>query len=203
MDEMGRAKTGNTKIRWDVAMKDKAFEDIRNLVLIKTQAEHLFDAMHQGTVSTNAFLRRLHNFALDMNWIPKSVIPKRQWPKIEFKSKRAITWDEHQKIVSRERNSENRAFYELLWHFGGSQTDVATLNADDIDWPQRTVAYFRHKTKTPVLISFGGDAEEVLKSLPTTGPLFPRLARIHEKHRAMLFKQRCETVGISGVTLHS
>ena len=80
---------------------------------------------------------------------------------------------------------------------------MATLNADDIDWPQRTVAYFRHKTKTPVLISFGRDAEEVLKTLPTAGPLFPRLARIHEKHRAMLFKQRCETVGVSGVTLHS
>jgi hypothetical protein len=42
MDEMGRAKSGSTKQRWDVAMKDKAFDLIRNLALIKTQAEHFF-----------------------------------------------------------------------------------------------------------------------------------------------------------------
>ena len=75
MDEMGRAKSGSTKKRWDVAIKDKAFDQIRYLVLIKTQAEHLLNAMHKGTVSTNVFLRRIHNFALDMNWLPWPVIP--------------------------------------------------------------------------------------------------------------------------------
>src|SRR2546427_4687610 len=30
-----------------------------------------------------------------------------------------------------------RSFYELCWHLGGSQSDVANLNADDIDWKDR------------------------------------------------------------------
>ena len=46
MDEMGKTKSGNTKKRWDVDMKDKTFEAIRNLVLIKTQGESLFEVLH-------------------------------------------------------------------------------------------------------------------------------------------------------------
>lgn len=78
MDEIGRNKSGSTKKRWDVAMKDKTFDLFRDLALIKTQAQHFFEALHRGTVSTNVFLRRVQNFALDMDWIPKAVIPKRQ-----------------------------------------------------------------------------------------------------------------------------
>src|ERR1044072_956054 len=49
MDEMGKTKFGNTKIRWDRAMKDKAFDLMRNMVLIKTQGEHLLEVLHKGT----------------------------------------------------------------------------------------------------------------------------------------------------------
>jgi len=104
MDEMGRTKSGNTKKRWDVAITDKAFSSIQNLPIIKTQAEYFFDALHKDTVSTNVFLRRIQNFALDMNWLPRSIIPKRQWPTIRFKEKRAITLEEHQKIIPAETN---------------------------------------------------------------------------------------------------
>jgi len=127
MDEMGRTKSGSTKTRWDTATKDKAFDQIRNLKLIKTQAEHFLTALNQGTVSTNVFLRRIQNFALDMNWIPRSIIPKRQWPAIHFKEKRGITLAEHQAIIGREKNPERRKFYELCWHLGGSQGDIAHL----------------------------------------------------------------------------
>ena len=72
---MGRNKSGSTKKRWDVAMKDKAFDLFRDLALIKTQAEHFFEALHRGTVSTNVFLRRVQNFTLDIDWMPKAVIP--------------------------------------------------------------------------------------------------------------------------------
>jgi hypothetical protein len=119
MDKMGESKSGNTRKRWDTAVKDTAFDTFRNLALIKTQAEHFLEALHSGTVSTNVFLRRIHNFALDMDWILKAIIPKRQWPKIEFKAKRAITWEEHQKVLAREKNPEYYAYYELLWHLGG------------------------------------------------------------------------------------
>jgi hypothetical protein len=48
-----------------------------------------------------------------------------------FKSKRAITAEEHTAIVQREQNAERRDFYEVLWHTGASQTDAACLRAED------------------------------------------------------------------------
>jgi integrase len=41
-----------------------------------------------------------------------------------------------------------------------------------------------------------------LRSRPSTGPLFPYLITVAEKDRATEFKQRCEGLGIKGVTLH-
>jgi hypothetical protein len=46
--------------------------------LIETRAEHLLRAVEIGKVSTNVHLRRIHNFALDMSWLPAPIIPKRQ-----------------------------------------------------------------------------------------------------------------------------
>jgi integrase len=203
MDEMGRTKSGSTKKRWDVAIKDKAFDQIRYLVLIKTQAEHLLNAMHKGTVSTNVFLRRIHNFALDMNWLPRSIIPKRQWPTVQFKEKRAITFDEHQAIVGREKNPERQGFYELCWHLGGSQGDIACLKGEDVDWDNHTISFTRKKTSVPVILHLGAEALSVLKDLASEGFLFPYLSRVRAGDRATEFKQRCRGLGIEGVSLHS
>jgi len=203
MDEMGRTKSGSTKKRWDTAMKDRAFEQIRCLVLIKTQAEHLLDALHKGTVSTNVFLRRLHNFALDMNWLPRSIIPKRQWPAVQFKEKRAITFDEHQAIVNREKNPERKKFYELCWHLGGSQGDIACLRGEDVDWENHTLSFTRRKTGVPVILHLGNEALNALKDLASEGFIFPYLARVRAGDRATEFKQRCCGLGIEGISLHS
>ena len=54
--------------------------------------------------------------AWDMNWLPWPVVPKRQWPAVEFKEKRGIMLAEHQAIVAREFNRERAAFYKLAWH---------------------------------------------------------------------------------------
>jgi hypothetical protein len=102
LDEIIQAKSGPTQLRWRIAAKDKAFDPIRQRPLIETQAEHLLSVLKNGTISTNVYLRRLHNFALDMNWLPASIVPKRQWPAIRFKEKRAITFEEHQKIIAAE-----------------------------------------------------------------------------------------------------
>jgi integrase len=203
MDRMAEPKSGNTRKRWDTAVKDPAFDTFRNLALIKTQAEHFLEALHQGTVSTNVFLRRIHNFALDMDWIPKAIIPKRQWPKIQFNAKRAITWAEHQSILAQENNPEYYAYYEMLWHLGGSQSDIANLCAENVDWKDRTIAYFRMKTGSRVMFHFGDSVVEILKTLPQQGPLFPHIRKSREADRATYFKRRCALRGVSGVTLHS
>ena len=53
------------------------------------------------------------------------------------------------------------------------------------------------------MIALGDQVAAILKDLPTSGLLFPALARIHHNHRAKMFIKRLKTVGISGISLHS
>ena len=204
MDEMGRSKKGaSTRLRWTRGIAQKSFDLIRNKPLIETRAEHFLDVMASGTISTNIYLRRLHNFALDMNWLLAPTIPRRKWPAIRFGLKRAITLEEHQKIVAGESNAELRDYYELLWQLGGSQTDMATLSAENIDWANRTITYARMKTGSPVVIRFGESVERIIKPRASRGYLFPQIAEWKESDRGKAFIRRCRLVSVSGVSLHS
>jgi hypothetical protein len=113
MDEMTKTKTGSTHARHVVAMKDKAFDLIRNLPILETHSAHFLKVLELGGVSTNVYLRRIHNFALDMNWLAWSILPKRQWPKVKFKEKRAITLEEHQRIIAAEVNPERKTLLSV------------------------------------------------------------------------------------------
>ena len=55
----------------------------------------------------------------------------------------------------------------------------------------------------PVLVHLGGEALNLFKDLPAEGPLFPYLSRVRAGDRATEFKQRCQQLKITGVTLHS
>lgn len=203
MDEIVKLKHDETLRRWKVAIKDKAMDGLRSLPLMETRAEHLLRAMEKGKVSTNIYLRRIHNFALGMNWLPVPVIPTRMWPTFSFKDKRAITLKEHQAIVARETNGERRAFYELAWHIGASQSDIAFLEADNVDWVNQVISYERKKSGEQAFIRFGKDVERILSDLPATGSLFPYLRTVRAGDRATEFKQRCRGLEIEGVSLHS
>lgn len=203
MEAMAKTKKGPTLERWRRAVKEPAFDPIRNILIIDTKAEQLVGVLESGTISTNIFLRRMHNYALAMSWLPCPIIPKPHWPAIQFKEKRAITFQEHLMIISREKNPERKAFYQLCWHLGGSQSDIAHLKAKDIDWASQTVSYRRKKTNVTALIHFGEEAAKVIRSLPEVGPLFPYLIKVRPGDRATEFKQRCLGLGIKGVTLHS
>ena len=208
MEHIVAKKTDETRRRWDVAIRDRNFDCIRKLCVAETRPEHFDRALADGKVSTNVYLRRIHNHALGMEWLLRSVIPRLQWPRPVFKSKRAITAEEHAAIVARESNGERRDFYELLWHTGAAQSDAACLLAEDVDWTQRTICYSRKKLKgragiRPALIRFGAEVEVILRRLPATGALFPYLATVRASDRATEFRQRCDGLGIKGVTLHS
>ena len=203
MEEILKTRTGDTRRRRQTAVKDRALDGLRPRVILETRAEHFLQALADGTVSTNLYLRRIHNFAMDMNWLPWPVIPKKQWPPVRFAPKRAITWDEHQQILAGERNDECRDYYEVLWHVGGSQTDMASLQAQDVDWPARVLRYSRRKTGSPARLHFGDAVEAILRRLPRSGPLFPMLSMWKESDRAKAFSRRCRLVGVTGVSLHS
>jgi len=203
MEEIVKTKQGATQYRWQTGIRDKAFDSIRAVTLIESQAEHFLRVLEKGTVSTNVHLRKLHNFCLDMNWLPWPVIPKRQWPAVRFKEKRAITLEEHERILAAEVNPERKAFYQMCWHLGASQGDIANLCAEDVDWEASTLGYSRRKTGVPVIVHLGKQALSVLQDLPSEGLLFPYLSRVRASDRATEFKQRCRGLGIEGVTLHS
>ena len=73
MNEMAATKQGVTRHRYDIAWKDPAFDLIADLPLLETNSEHFLKMIRTGTVSTNHYLRRLHNFALEMDWLPKEI----------------------------------------------------------------------------------------------------------------------------------
>jgi integrase len=163
----------------------------------------LLKVLQSGTVSTNVFLRRLHNFCVDINWLPWPLVPKRQWPAVRFKEKRAITLEEHQRILAAEVNPERKMFYQICWHLGGSQGDIAGLKGEDVDWQHGTVSFTRKKTGVPVIVHLGSEALNIFKDLPAEGVLFPCLSRVRAGDRATEFKSRCRQLGINGVSLHS
>lgn len=198
-----QGKKGATLHRYETAIKDPAFDLIKPQVLVETQAADFLKVLAAGTTSTNVYLRRFQNFAVDMDWLAKRVLPKRLFPKVSHKDQRGITAVEHQQIITREGNAERRDFYDLCWYLGGSQSDIADLDAKDLDYQKRAFAYNRHKTSRLGGMRIGPKAWEVILRRPRTGPLFPYLMTVREADRATEFKQRCAGLGITGVTLHS
>lgn len=73
--------------------------------------------------------------------------------------------EEHNRIVAREQNPERRAFYQLAWLLGALQSDLADLRAEDVDWPNRVISFFRVKTRwrnqQPPQIRFGKEVEAI------------------------------------------
>lgn len=130
-------KEGPNKKRWVNVSKDKALKPLWKMRVVETRADQMLVMLKKGTVSTNVYLRRLHNFALDMNWLGWPILPKKLWPKVEYAEKRGITREEHLKIIAAETNPERRDFYELLWFLGSSQTDLASLRGEDVNWKDR------------------------------------------------------------------
>jgi integrase len=203
IEALTNTKQAANQERWRTAARDKAFAPLMPRVIIETLGELLLKVLQCGTVSTNVFLRRLHNFCVDMNWLPWPLIPKRQWPAVRFKDKRAITLKEHQQITASEVNPERKALYQLCWHLGASQGDIANLKGEDVDWQNGTVSFVRKKTRVPVIVHLGADALNVFKDLPAEGVLLPYLSGVRAGDRATEFRSRCRQLGITGVTLHS
>ena len=89
IDTLTGTKPGASRERWLRVVRDRALAPLQPRVIIETRAEVLLRVLQSGTVSTNVYLRRLHDFCADMNWLPWPLIPKRQWPVVRFKDKRA------------------------------------------------------------------------------------------------------------------
>ena len=202
MQDIVKDKKGPTLHRYQTALKDEALTPLTKLLLVETRAEDLLSVVRAGTVSTNVFLRRLTNHALDIGCLPAPVLPKKKLRKVVHDEERAIRAEEHPRIVEREKNPERRNCDEVCWHRGGSQSDIAGLQGEDIDRERRCFACSRRKTGHLGGMRLGPAAWAIIESLAASGPLFPYWITMHEAGRATEFKQRCSGLGIHGVTLH-
>lgn len=204
MQEYCAAKKDSTRLRRERAIKNKAFNFIRNKRLVETTAEDFHAVLKSGGTFTNHLLRCLHNLTLGMGWILAPIIPSKLWPKMEKKFKRAVTFEEHQKIIVAENgNKERKTYYELLWEIGAAQTDAANLTTANIDWKKRLLTYHRQKTGELCMLEIGARLESLLKNRPAQGALFPKISAMEAKDRAAEFRRRCRLLNLEGISLHS
>ncbi|HWB60948.1 MAG TPA: tyrosine-type recombinase/integrase [Chthoniobacteraceae bacterium] len=206
MDEMATHGIPTTQERCARALRSKAYDAIRNKPLAETTGEDLLTIMHRNGNCVSHYLRRLHNLAINLGWLAWPILAKRAWPKIRSQGKRGITPEEHTKIIAAERNPERRAYYELLYETGASQTDAANLSAWNIDRQNGIIVYQRKKLgphSEPARLTIGRKLQELLETLPKVGDLFPTIKGISANHRAAEFRRRCRILGIQGVSLHS
>lgn len=185
-------------------LNSTAFDIIRKKPIIETTSEDLKAVLKRGGSAANNYLRRLHNLALGNGWIQWHIIAPKQWPIPKEKPPRAITLEEHKKIIAAEHNEERRHYYELLWLIGAAQTDCANLTVGkNINWETRVLSYSRSKTGEYAFLQIGNTLEALLKQLPQQGFLFPKISQTSNKDRSAEFYRRCRLLEIKGISLHS
>lgn len=206
---VARGYEGPTAVRWRKFARSAPMKLLLNQPLYQTEAVHFLAVLDhkKAGVSTNVWLRILHNRAMDLGWLLSPVLNKRLWPKVRYKSRRGITTEEHAKILAAENLEDYRQFYRLLWETGGSQTDIVNLTAENIDWSKERIFYSRQKLASRgggrAALTIGEGMRAVLETLPKEGPLFPRLRLLGENMRAGHFCKVCQRASVTGVSLHS
>jgi integrase len=203
MDQIQTHGKDSSRHRYARAMKAKAFDRLRSVKLVETNAEDFLSVLNGGRVSVAHYLKRLHNLALGLGWLAFPVLAPRLWPKLRFKPKRAITPEEHERITAAEKNPERKIYYQLLWEVGASQSDAAMLTAENIDRETNTLFYSRLKTGQQAQLSISKSLWTILEQLPKIGPLFPTIHASRDNLRASEFYYLCKRLKIEGITLHS
>lgn len=193
----------STQARTKRALESRPFNIIRQKIIHETHSTDFLEMLKDKRRSTIHYLRLLQTMAMNLGWLNgRAILAKHYWPRIPAKPKRAITWEEHQKIITAEKsNKERRLYYELLWGIGASQTDAAILSRDNISGD--VLVYTRGKTGTQASIRIGERMKTILGDLPDEGLLFPKIAALNSVARSAEFNRRCRLLGIVGVSLHS
>ena len=202
-----RKLSGSSLDRLTRAGQAKGIAPLLNRKIIDTKPQEFLHCLNSGGVSVNIFLRRWHNHALEMDWLPKRVLPNTLWPKVRRKIKRAITLAEHQALKTHIENEEWLDYLETLWWTGGAQMEIATLTGERISLESGVISFQRVKLESKgagkTLLMMGPTLREIMNRRWNEGPVFPYLASIRTTDRATYFRRYCERTGIGGeVTLH-
>ena len=203
MDEYASRGQPQTQALRRRKLRNPAFKQIRHKKLVETTSQDFMAVLRVHSVFVHGVLRNLQNLAVGMGWLPWPVLAPKLWPKLNHAPKRGITAEEHAQIIAAEQNDERRRYYELLWETGASQTDAASLRAENIDWNKRSLTYQRRKTGSWAQLTIGPKLEAILKACPAKGLLFPKIAAKPDRWRSSEFWRRCQLLKLTGVSLHS
>ena len=119
------------------------------------------------------------------------------------KGNERFTFEEHQQIIAAEVNPERKALYQLCWHLGGSQGDIANLKGEDVDWAERHGEFYEKKDGRARHCPLGSGGIEPVQRPARRRRVVSDPSRVRANDRATEFRSRCRQLGISGVTLHS
>jgi integrase len=202
MEQMSARSRASSRATYTTVFKSAFFDRLRHKCLLETTADDFLVLFKDGRVSLIFFLKCLHNFALSLGWLAMPIIAPKIWPKYRAKERRGITLEEHQIILAKGHHAEWKLYLELLWETGAAQADAAHLQVENLDWPMRTLSYFRMKTGTLAQFTISKKLATVLSHLPTTGPLFPYLSRLTSNGRANWFRRVSRQAGLKDLSLH-
>jgi len=94
-----------------------------------------------------------------MNWLPWPIIPKRLWPEVRFKERRAITSEEHQLIIGREKNRSGAASTNCAGISAVRKRTSPISRRRTLTGPTRPSLTPGRKTGSLAMIHFGPDIE--------------------------------------------
>lgn len=204
MDEYARKGAPQTQERKRRVFAMHEFDPIRDKLVISTVAEDFFMVLRSEKVMVNRYLIQLQNFAVDVGWAPRPIIPRRAFPKPKkCLQTRAITPEEHVRVIAAEGDQERRLYYSLLWEIGASQSDAAKLRAESFDLEKGIVMFERSKTGQLCRMQISDVLRSILKQLPKEGLLFPGIQNGGHNFRASEFRRRLRLLEIKGLSLHS
>ena len=128
--------------------KVRALADlIRDKRLAETTPEDFYAVLQSGGSMVHQYLKCLQSIACGHGWLTRPVLWPKQWPaRKKLPKRRAITREEHEKILLSEKNPERRSYYEIIWETGAAQSDGAAFGAHNIDWSRKQFSYVRMKT---------------------------------------------------------
>jgi len=204
MDEYARKGAEQTQQRKRRVFAMPEFDAIREKLVIGTVAEDFFAVLRSEKTTPNRYLIQLQNFAVDVGWAPRPIIPRRAFPKPRRKIlMRAITREEHERVIAAEGDEERRLYYRLLWEIGASQSDAAKLRAENFDLKKGILMFDRSKTGQLCRMQMSDNLRRIVEDLPSKGPLFPGIQNGGHNFRASEFRRRLRLLDIKGLSLHS
>ena len=114
MDEFCQRGKPQTQVRRRRAVSHRPLSLLQDKKLVETTAEEFMAVLREGGAMARATLRCLQNLATGLGWLPGPVLPNKLWPGTRRGQKRAITWEEHQRIRDAERNPQRRLYYNCF-----------------------------------------------------------------------------------------